>query len=249
MLLSRSNGENKVFKPWTLSLPIATSVIFIATDMAAGIAESNDLNKGVELYNAGKYSQSLPLLEAAVRTSPYDASGHYYLGLCYQALKQNSLARPHFEWVAKNARDLTLRSYAEKAVGSFIAPRATGSGISSTGGAQPTTQSAQAIQPAAASNSESQSKQLGRCKVLMFETSWCHYCHEFAPQFDEAAEKYRKDMDFQHVDAEDSANLEMKQKYGIKSYPRLVYLDGKGNLLYNEGRGGFTDRLKELTGK
>jgi len=41
----------------------------------------------------------------------------------------------------------------------------------------------------------------------------------------------------------------MKQKYGIKSYPRLVYLDGKGNLLYNEGRGGFADRLKELTGK
>ena len=67
---------------------------------------------------------------------------------------------------------------------------------------------------------------------------------EFAPQFDEAANKYRSLMDFQHIDAEDSGNLELKEKYGIKSYPRLVYLDGKGNLLYNEGRGAFSDRLK-----
>jgi thioredoxin-related protein len=56
-------------------------------------------------------------------------------------------------------------------------------------------------------------------------------------------------MDFQHIDAEDPANFDIKQKYGIKSYPRLVYLDGKGNLLYNEGRGAFADRVKELTGK
>ncbi len=81
----------------------------------------------------------------------------------------------------------------------------------------------------------------------MFETSWCHYCHEFAPEFDAAANKYRGVMDFQRVDAEE--NTDLKAKYNVRSYPRLVYLDGKGNTLYNEGRGAFSERLTELTGK
>lgn len=211
--------------------------------VSAAPAQAGGLNNGIELYNAGKYGQALPVLEAAVRANPYDPAGHYYLGLCYQGLKQSSLARQHFQWVAANSRDQTLRAYAEKAMGSYVPPKASGS-LSTT--AAPSASSSGA---AAATASEARAKQLGRCKVLMFETSWCHYCHEFAPQFDEAAGKYGSVMDFQHVDAEDPANGDMKQKYGIKSYPRLVYLDGKGNVLYNEGRGAFDERLKELTGK
>jgi thiol-disulfide isomerase/thioredoxin len=84
--------------------------------------------------------------------------------------------------------------------------------------------------------------------VIFFETSWCHYCHEFAPQFDEARRKYQNKMDFQQMDAEhDGASL--AQRYGVHSYPSLVYLDGSGKLLYNEGRGEFQNRIKELTGQ
>jgi thiol-disulfide isomerase/thioredoxin len=212
---------------------------------STNVAMASSLNNGIELYNAGKYSQALVLLESAVRANPYDPTGHYYLGLCYQGLKQGSLARQHFQWVASNSRDATLRSYAEKAMGSYVSPKAAGSlSVAAT-----TQTTAQSSSPAADTSNEARAKQLGRCKVLMFETSWCHYCHEFAPEFDEAANKYRAVMDFQHIDAEDPANFDIKQKYGIKSYPRLVYLDGKGNLLYNEGRGAFADRVKELTGK
>lgn len=211
--------------------------------MSAGSARAGGLNSGIELYNAGKYGQALPVLEAAVRANPYDPATHYYLGLCYQGLKQVSLARQHFQWVAANSRDQTLRAYAEKALGSYVPPKASGS--LSVSASTPVASASVAT----ATAGEARAKQLGRCKVLMFETSWCHYCHEFAPQFDEAASKYGSMMDFQHVDAEDPGNGDMKQKYGIKSYPRLVYLDGKGNVLYNEGRGAFAERLKELTGK
>ncbi len=213
-----------------------------SSTFALAVAASADLSKGVELYNAGKYSQSLPLLEAAVRANAYDDSSHYYLALCYQALKQSTLAKSHFKWVAANSRNATLRAYAAKATAA--------NGTSQTASNADTTQVQPAKQPSeqlAMQTSEAKVKQLGRCKVLMFETSWCHYCHEFAPQFDEAAQKYRT-VDFQHVDAEDPSNADMKQKYGIKSYPRLVYLDGRGNVLYNEGRGEFSNRLQELTG-
>jgi hypothetical protein len=57
-----------VSKPWVLSVAIASSVIFIGIDSTSVLGATNDLSKGVELYNSGKYSQSLPLLEAAVRT-------------------------------------------------------------------------------------------------------------------------------------------------------------------------------------
>ena len=213
-----------------------------SSSFSVAVAASADFNKGVELYNSGKYSQSLPLLEAAVRANAYDDSSHYYLALCYQALKQTTLAKAHFEWVAANSRNPTLRSYAARATA------ASGASATATNASVSPAQSAKApAEQLAVQTGEAKAKQLGRCKVLMFETSWCHYCHEFAPQFDDAAQKYRT-VDFQHVDAEDPSNADMKQKYSIKSYPRLVYLDGKGNVLYNEGRGEFSTRLQELTG-
>jgi tetratricopeptide (TPR) repeat protein len=121
------------------------------------------------------------------------------------------------------------------------------------GGSSPASASASATAPAqaptqtAAAPDAEKIRKLGRCKVLVFEIASCQYCHEFAPTFDEAANKYRNSMDFEHVNADDNADL--KEKYGIKSYPRLVYLDGRGNVLYNEGRGAFSNRLTELTGR
>ncbi|MBP7862913.1 hypothetical protein KA183_14605 [bacterium] len=208
---------------------------FIVTIFLCGpaLADSTSRTQGLNLYNQGKYSQALPFLQKFVRESPYDSSGQYYLALCYQAMKQNGLARQHFQWVAGNSKDQKLKSYAANALNSLSAPQ--GSGTNAPVKSQGT------------SNSGSSSRQLGRCKVIMFETSWCHYCHEFAPEFDAAANKYRGVMDFQRLDAEE--NTDLKAKYNVRSYPRLVYLDGKGNILYNEGRGAFSERLTELSGK
>ncbi|MBS2008466.1 MAG: hypothetical protein JST01_15575 [Cyanobacteria bacterium SZAS TMP-1] len=234
------SGYKKLLTAAAAALSLASPVL-----TNAALAAPSFYAQGVALYSAGKYGQALPVLEAAAKASPYDSSTHYYLGLCLMALKQSGQARRQFEWVAQNAADPTLKSYASSALAAIPAggaAHASGTGSGSTApAARPTDFSApQAV-------ASTQPKKLGRCKVLMFETSWCHYCHEFAPHFDEVANKYRGSMDFQRVDAEQDIGL--KEKYGIHSYPRLVYLDGSGNVLYNEGRGEFDNRIQELTAK
>ncbi|MBU6451514.1 MAG: hypothetical protein KGS72_07035 [Cyanobacteria bacterium REEB67] len=218
-------------------------VLALAGGSSAALAAADDLQQGISLYNSGQFGQALPLLEKAARQSPYDATRHYYLGLCYQAQKQSTLAKAQFQWVAANAPDPTLKSYAAKALNASSQAHTAGSGAS---------QSSQAVATVAPTSAVAQSpavaaKPRGKCKAMMFETSWCHYCHEFAPHFDEVADKNRGKMDFQRLDAEDPSNAGLKEKYNVHSYPRLVYIDGSGNLIANEGRGGFDQRIAELT--
>lgn len=212
---------------------------FIGTLIIPCCAASGNLAQGVALYNKGEYRQALPLLEKAVTEHPYDSTSHYYLGLCYQAAKQNGPARQHFQYVVTSSKDAKLRSFAATALGGIPAARSSGSTSAPVAPVQNAVAAATPSEPSAA-------KTYGRCKVIMFETSWCHYCHEFAPDFDATGNQFRGKMDFQRVDAEQDKTL--ADKYGVHSYPRLVYLDQKGNVIYNEGRGGFHDRVKELTG-
>lgn len=86
---------------------------------------------------------------------------------------------------------------------------------------------------------------LGRCKAILFETTWCKYCKQFDPEFNAASEQFGGLMDFEKVDADKDKLL--ADQYGVKGYPTLVYLDGAGNVLYNEGHGQFQERVKELT--
>jgi thiol-disulfide isomerase/thioredoxin len=199
------------------------------------IAAPSPYEQGVEKYNAGQYALAASALENAIKASPNNTSSHYYLGLSYLALKRQALARQQFEWVAKNSAEPTIKAYATSAMNALPGPPA--STISAN---------AELARP---SLQDQQAKPRGRCKVLMFETSWCHFCHEFAPHFDEVAAKNRNDMDFERLDAEKEPNLILRGKYNIHSFPRLVYLDGSGNVLYNEGRGAFDRRVQELTAR
>lgn len=52
-------------------------------------------------------------------------------------------------------------------------------------------------------------------------------------------------MDFERVDGD--KNPELKRKYQVRGFPSLIYLDTYGNMIYNEGRGNFQQRIKELT--
>jgi thiol-disulfide isomerase/thioredoxin len=222
-----------------LNVPALTALIAVIclsqAIVPAGAAPSS-YAQGVELYSHGKYSQALQVFQSAVKTSPDDASSRYYLALCFLALKQASAAREQFEWVSQNAAEPTLKAYAAKAMKAIPGPA----------GAATVATDEDSSGPA---NNQSQRQKLGRCKVLMFETSWCHYCHEFAPHFDDVAGKNRNTMDFQRLDAEAPSNAGLRQKYNVRSYPRLVYLDGSGNVLYNEGRGPFDVRVQQLAGK
>lgn len=199
------------------------------------IAEPSLYEQGVEKYKGGQYALAASALEAAEKSSPNVTSIHYYLALSYLALKRQSLARQQFEWVAKNAAEPTIKAYATRAMNALPVP--------------PTAPTTGNEERTIASKREYQSRPLGRCKVLMFETSWCHYCHEFAPHFDQVAAENKNDMDFERLNAEKEPNLVLRQKYNIHSFPRLVYLDGSGNLLYNEGRANFDRRVQELKAK
>lgn len=208
--------------------------VLVASACLPALAGSAAYNEGVALYNKGDYKQAQAAFERAIAQTPYDGFSHYYLALCYQSKKQYGPARQHLQWVVNNAKDNRLRAHATSALNRC--PAAPASGSTSSSGA-PATANAGDAAPAPR-------KDLGRCKVIMFETSWCHYCHEFAPTFDDAANKYRGKMDFQRVDAEQNTSL--RDQYGIRSYPTLVYLDGRGKVLYTEGRGAFQRRLQEL---
>ncbi|MDZ4835452.1 MAG: thioredoxin domain-containing protein [Candidatus Melainabacteria bacterium] len=208
-------------------------------------------------YNSRDYKTAVQRFEVIVHAEQQNEKARYYLGLSYKALGQNSLAQQQFMWISEHGFDRTCITYARQQMALMKNPVARAarpkpvvatqfSGSQSGGSQSFASQSSSSSQNATAQ--APQKKNLGRCKVIFFETSWCHYCHEFAPQFEEARRKYQNKMDFQQMDAEhDGASL--AQRYGIHSYPRLVYLDGSGKLLYNEGRGEFQDRIKELTGQ
>lgn len=91
-----------------------------------GSVTAETLNSGIELYNRGDYREAKRILEIVARKSPYDAATRYYLGLVYQALKQNVMARAQFAWVASTARDANLRKSAARALGTFINPKRAG---------------------------------------------------------------------------------------------------------------------------
>jgi thioredoxin-related protein len=52
------------------------------------------------------------------------------------------------------------------------------------------------------------------------------------PTFDEAKTRYTG-ITFKRFDAEAPENAAMVQKFSVSAYPTIVFLDGKGNVLYN----------------
>lgn len=221
-----------------MSLCLATAAFILAS----GARADNALGAAIQAYNQRKYNEAIGQLRGIIASQPGNATAHYYMALSYQGLNQMTMAMKEYEWIANYGNDPTLRGYARQAI------RSLGKRSSSPGTAAPPSQSAVSAAFPGAGTPSAPKKNLGRCKVILFETDWCHYCKEFAPRFDAAKAQYGSKMDFQKLDADDPSNAGLKSRYKINSFPRLVYLDGAGNVLYNEGRGAFDKRLQELTG-
>ncbi len=206
----------------------------------------------VKLFELKDYHSAATRFEKITQEQPKNEKAHYYLGLAYKAQGQLAAAEREFLWVSENGFDKTCVDYSRQQIMAMRKPTSSvrqkpkAIQVAQFGGSQSSSYQSPSSGSQTAGAQAPAKKNLGRCKVIFFETSWCHYCHEFAPQFDEAKRKYQNKMDFQQLDAEgDGAGL--AEKYGIHSYPRLVYLDGSGKLLYNEGRGQFQERINELT--
>lgn len=67
--------------------------------------------------------------------------------------------------------------------------------------------------------------------------------------FDATVSKFR-DVEFKKVDCTRSEeNTDLKDKYGVNSFPRLVFVDGGGTVLYNGGAPAEASGLEQLIGQ
>ena len=70
-----------------------------------------------------------------------------------------------------------------------------------------------------------------RSKVPVFVdvwATWCGPCREYGPVVDSAAKKYHGKIAFYRLDASDSANREIVQKFQVDALPStLLFVNGK----------------------
>lgn len=68
----------------------------------------------------------------------------------------------------------------------------------------------------------------GHLVVLDFNATWCGPCIQFAPIFEEAAQKYAGQVEFISVDVD--THQELVQQLGITSIPFIVFQQPDGSL-------------------
>lgn len=232
---ANKSGARLNFAPKFAALLLAVA---LSIQVASPVFAGDQYAMAVKLFELKDFHSAATRFEKITQEQPKNEKAHYYLGLAYKAQGQLGAAEQQFLWVSENGFDKTCVDYSRK---QLLAMKKSAASLRQRPNAAQNFGSQPAVAQAPAK------KNLGRCRVIFFETSWCHFCHEFAPQFEEARKKYQNKMDFQEVDAEGDG-AELAQKYDVHSYPRLVYLDGSGKVLFNEGQGEFQARIKALTG-
>jgi len=226
------------FKRVVLSI-LACSYLLAPAALQSANAYSARLSQGITLFNQKHYDKALPVLKKAVRDNPLDANGHYYLGLCYQELKQNSLARQHFQWVVDAGKsNPKLRKNAQIALDHLSKVKH----YDKTGLTE-IAQKAPSLAP------EEMAAQHGRCTILLIESPKSGASRKFAPEFVRTARKYGRYIEFRRLNATAPENAYLKTHYKIGGMPWLVYLNKKGKILHSESRAKFQSRVKEMMGK
>jgi thioredoxin-related protein len=78
-------------------------------------------------------------------------------------------------------------------------------------------------------------------------------CKKFGPSFDNVANLYRGQAEFQKLNGEDPSNESLMNRYAITGFPRFIFTDSTGAKL-DEIRGApsrddFEYKVKRLLGK
>jgi thiol-disulfide isomerase/thioredoxin len=211
---------------------IGTLVSLLICCASAALAAPS-FAQAVADYNAGKYTQALGEFKQFVKAYPTNAQSHYYMALCYQSLGNRTEAKQEFMLTSQYG-DATLKGYADKALQHM--------GSASSGSVQSVQSASSASAPAPAAGKTKTtmapaanpggSTQTPCSQILEFYTDWCGVCKTFQPSWDVAQSHFRS-VKFQRFNAEDKANAELVQKYEVRGYPTLVFLDGSGNILKN----------------
>ena len=71
---------------------------------------------------------------------------------------------------------------------------------------------------------QSQLPGLSRDSVIIFFAPWCGHCVRAKPEFEKAKRGGRGDIHL--IDATDPDNKQLVEKYGIRSFPTIMKIDG-----------------------
>lgn len=63
--------------------------------------------------------------------------------------------------------------------------------------------------------------------VLIFSTSWCGPCKHMRPTYEQMAAQYAH-IPFVYVDGDSAVAGQLKGKYGVRSYPHVIFINNKG---------------------
>jgi thiol-disulfide isomerase/thioredoxin len=243
-----NNSLAKAFLATALTLIVASPTQAVPTQF----------NQAVANYKARKYLKALQGFQQVAKKYPTDAQTQYYIALCYQGMNQVAQAKQHYAWVAQSSRDARLRGQAQLALSQLDHYAAVRSNSAAAPTAPPAPTGAVDNKPvsptddldkirAAAAELDKQKaaaskiKLAGKLKVYQFHTTSSPDAIKFAPIWDKVTATYRSKVDFEKLDAEQAQNLELVVKYGVKTYPTIVYTDGAGKVLNKEEGGLMTE--------
>lgn len=201
---------------------VAAALAALIVVAAPAFSAPASFPEAVADYNAGRYSMAATKFESLKQAYPTNALSHYYLGLSRQALGHLDKAREEYQWVSTNG-DPRLRALAAQGLTRMSGARSSGSSSSS---------SSSVASSGAPSNAAQSGGKVKR--ILKFTADWCGPCKKFAPIFEATKSKYR-DVSFEILDIDQESTKPIQAKYNFDTIPRLVFLDGSGNVLYNGG--------------
>jgi thioredoxin 1 len=205
-------------KASTIVQAFLSAAMLLSALTVSNAGAQTPFDAAVKSYQSRNYRQAITQLTALRATYPTNGLVHYYLALSYQGVGNRGQAKAEYEWLVANDRT-QLKQMAEK-------------GLQMLGGAT----SSSSISTSSSSSGSAPSTPPAAPKVktiIDFYTDWCGPCKKFEPIFEEAKRKF-PDITFKRLNAEDTANAALVEKYGVKAYPTIVQLDGSGNVLRNE---------------
>jgi len=85
---------------------------------SAAVASTPD--PGVALFNAGRFQEAVPVLEAESKKRPTEATLHYYLGNAYSNLNDHANAVQHYNWAIKCEPNSTAAKYSRMALLNYV---------------------------------------------------------------------------------------------------------------------------------
>ena len=176
-----------------------------------------DKDAAIAAYKAGRLNDALSKFQLLAKVAPNDATVHCYLGMCYQALKQDDKAKAHYQRVLALTKESALLTAAGKGIAALSAPKSQTANVG------------------------------GRPSVIDFSAVWCVPCKKFEPIFNRVANDYKGRVDFLHVDVDDPKQKKLVDRYKIQIMPTLVFCNERGIAkLINEGVMDEKSLVKEV---